>query len=186
MTILGLHTAHELSDLLDAKNSNINSLSAALAGVTSSVDLSDPTWAKWMSDYQAFMASWATANSYASTLVAADKASLTGWDYTTEEAAYAQILSVLPPFDDLVSRWASLPSNPDPTEANAAPTPQPTAPDSDLNTFNASAPVANAVDQVVADAESAAKAVSSALSSPKLLIVAGAVGLLAVLLVVRR
>ena len=178
MTIAGYHTAHELADLLKAKDVNIADLAAAAQAFRGS---SEATWVQWLIDFDAFELTWAQTHDYASTLVDVDTLhGLTAGDTVTEENAYQKVLSVLPPFDDLVRRWPRLPGAP--ATYAERPTPQPTAPDADLNVVNATTPIANLVDEVGA-------AIASPFTYPKTaLVVAGVavVGVLGVLSLLRR
>ena len=135
VTIANFHTAHELSDLLAAKDSNLSDLVGGVAGVHG-VDLTESAWAAWMADFYAFQAKWGALHVDADPLIASAKASVLGWDQTTAETLWTVALELLPPFDDLVRRWPALPGNPLPVYPTR-PTPQPTAPDFDLNLLNA-------------------------------------------------
>lgn len=126
MTILGAHTAHELSDLLDAKVHDV----AAYADNVSRANTSAPGWAAWLADWQSFLEGWGPVADTAAEAVASGKASWLGWDTDTEEDAYQSVLVAIHPLDDLARRWTF-------GTFTATPTPQPTAPDADLGTLNA-------------------------------------------------
>lgn len=152
-TILGDHTAHELSDLILAKAVNIEDLVNAYNGIVDQIDTSDLVWQRWIHDYSSFLTNWAREYANAQTLVNLSQNRLMyplGWDYVSAENNWQNVLKVFDPtgtnhsiFGDLWARWASLPNNPNPTPATR-PVPQPTANDTDLHMYQA-------VDQTIRD-----------------------------------
>jgi hypothetical protein len=140
MTLGAMHTAHELDDLLRAKDSNLNDLAGGVAGVHASVDFTQTAWAAWLADFYGFQAKWGAFHDEASAAIAADQGSALGWDHSLEESLWQVGIALLPPFDDLVRRWPALPGNPLPVYATV-PTPQPTAPDGDISFLNTTAPL---------------------------------------------
>jgi hypothetical protein len=171
MTILGEHTAHELSDLLTAKQANVAALSAAAMQAGASVDTTSPAWNAWLARYTSFLNAWNDTAANAQKIVENDESSILGWDYTTEESWYNAVLTASDPISGLSVDFAKIPGNPQANYGATSVTPQPTAPDADLSTLNAlnAAPVVGAggaIDQGVAAATSAVNAAENFLKNP--------------------
>jgi hypothetical protein len=179
MTILGQHTAHELSDLIAAKTANIGDLATAVGNAPGTAWL-DSRWSAWQNDYNSFIADWNKAKLAAQTTVADAQSSLAGWDYTTAENDWTAVLAVLggdygTRLPDLMTRWTKLPNAP---ALASSPVPQPTAPDSDLGAFNATGAVTVPLDK-------AGTAIASAVSNPATPYVVGAVVVLGFTLLIK-
>jgi hypothetical protein len=155
-TLTGEHTAHELSDLLSAKQSEIDDVTSHVHTLPAS---SDPTWKAWSSDWARFLSDWSSAASSAHAFIQSVKdnptlasaaslfSSPVAWltqkdplDQVTAEPYYQSILSVLQPggagtsrLQDLYSRYNALPKA---TPIVFRKVPQPSAPDESLNVYN--------------------------------------------------
>lgn len=141
MTIMGSHTAHELSELLDNFEGFVSSVAKAYADGWHTWAYNDPAAADdWTRDWDSFRARWAKASTAAHAAVDAGKASFLGWDASTNEAAYQALLLAYKPSDgdptslpDLDRRWRAAGKAPPPVYVAI----QPTAPDADLGAYKA-------------------------------------------------
>lgn len=147
MTILGYHTAHELSDWIDALTVEMQDLGAAREGAAGKAYAVGPVWSAWFSDHDALASDWAAVRRKCAAEVLAARASFGGWDDVTDEDLWTQVALTFDPtstdhsrLGDLTRRWPSLPGNPNALYASR-PVPQPSAPDSDLNALNSVAKV---------------------------------------------
>ena len=157
MTILGLHTAHELSDLLLDKMQEADDLAVAQRAAAASADTTQAPWPDWLTRYAAFLDQWNAKTAFCQQLIETDQNSLRGWDATTEEEAYVSLLDLLKVLDALETDFRAIPANPQSSYQGRPPI-QPTAGDTDLNTLNAinNAPVVGQgglIDKAVAEAE---------------------------------
>lgn len=184
MTILGAHTAHELSDWLDALDQNIAGIVAAAAATPAS-----PEHTAWDASWATFMAGWTPLETTARAAIASDQAGLLGWDANTEEGLWDQVTAYLANSDGsskIDSFFQSQAKLPNAVADAQTSTVQPTAPDADTSFFTSTTGLANAVDSAVAGVENAAKSLTSAFASPWLWIGAGVVGALALVVVAKK
>jgi len=152
----GDHTANELLDLLKAKKSEIDDVTNHVGTLPAS---SNPVWQSWISDWHAFLADWERVRSNGQAFVDAVIANPTltqagallssplafftqknPLDMADAEPYYQAVLGVLTPngigtsrLQDLYRRYTSLPNA---TPVKFRPTPQPTAPDEQLQIYN--------------------------------------------------
>jgi hypothetical protein len=152
----GNHTAHELDDLLRAKQSEIDDVTHHIGALPPS---SDPAWKQWAADWRQFLSDWESARATAQRFVdaARDNPNLTRVDAFLEsplalftqsdpldmldaEAPYQDVLRVLMPsgigtsrLQDLYRRYTQLPNA---TPVKFRPVPQPKAPDEELQVYN--------------------------------------------------
>jgi hypothetical protein len=142
--LTGEHSAHELDDLLRAKQSEIDDITAHVQKLPAS---GDATWQQWALDWGKFTADWKSIVARVRPDVEAAKAGgvsswivsqiMPGakdpWDSVWLEDDYQAVLHVLQPgglgtsrVQDLYRRYLALPQS---TPIKFRPTPQPTAPD---------------------------------------------------------
>jgi hypothetical protein len=106
------HTAHELSDLLAAKKSEIDDIVKHVSKVNANTD---PSWAAWSTDWGNFMAAWQRVYADAQHVVDSDRSGLLGLgQYETDK--YNAVLNFLQPqgpgssvVQALYNRYTSLP-----------------------------------------------------------------------------
>jgi hypothetical protein len=144
MTLLGSHTAHELSvDMLNWQGF-VTSMATSVAIDGDKWKAADPGgWAAWSHDWQAFRSQWDAAVARAQSIVDAAQSSVLGWDYTPVESDYVATLNayqngpVPSPggYDDLYRRWTAAAKAP-PIAVAVTIDPN-AAPDADLNAYKA-------------------------------------------------
>jgi hypothetical protein len=151
----GDHTANELLDLLKAKKSEIDDVTNHVGSLPAN---SDPTWRAWIADWHTFLSDWERVRSsgqgfidavianptltQAGALLSSPLAFFTQkdpLDMADAEAYYQAVLGVLMPqgvgtsrLQDLYRRYTALPSA---TPVKFRPTPQPKAPDEQLQMY---------------------------------------------------
>jgi hypothetical protein len=155
-TLLGSHTAHELSVDMTNWQGFVNDMTNHVKQTGSQWQSVDPSgWTDWNNAWNDFLRSWEHAFSVATGVVTNAQSSMLGWDYTTVESDYQKLLQTYQNgtypspggFDDLYRRWVSAKKAPIPKIGKAAIDPN-LAPDADLKGYQAADTALKAVEKV--------------------------------------
>lgn len=131
MTIFGQHTVHELDDLLKALSYEVDQISRASADCAAWKQRDPQGYSAWTSEWSKFIAEWAHVSH-----VAMRRVELTPhatWDYVPLEDDYQRLLRAFQPSHELERRFLRESQ----CTVTMSAVPQPTAPDFDLQAYQA-------------------------------------------------
>jgi hypothetical protein len=140
-SILNWHTVHELSDLVNALQFQVDQIDASYNEAKSAWSAADNAgFLAWETAYNTALAVWVPARTRAQAVIAATAATGNDWDWmptieVTGEDSFESVAKAFMPFEELDRELRSSKSFPKPDLPVYAGTPQPTAPDFDLTTY---------------------------------------------------
>ena len=129
MTILGKHTVHELNDLVNALSYEVSQTQKASAACAAWAQRDPPAFADWSAKLAQAVAGWSHAVHVA--MVRIDETPHALWDTVPAESHYQGCLTAFKPFDDLIRTFMQTSQ----CAITFDHTPQPTAPDLDLDVY---------------------------------------------------
>lgn len=146
MTILGQHTVHELDDLVKAHNYHVDQLTKASANCSAWKQRDPQGYAAWSTDFTQAAANWAHVSHVAMNRIDLTPQSMR--DYVPLESDYQAVLTAFHPFDDLTLRF----TRDSQCSVDMSATPQPQAPDADLQAYQTADAATKWIDKKAKDA----------------------------------